>query len=287
MADLPTDALPGEVHRGPDNCWYQLEWSGNWKLHPRPAHLDHDSELGPEEPEPEPARPLPRHVIAAGQRIARREQEEARAQAAERRRHFVREEEAEAARQRLGRARFEPSRDDGMVDLYDGDYDAVIAEVPEGQRRDGWTVERRLLFLDRLSQHGCIVSACAAAGCTRQSAYRLRPRAPAFAAAMDEAMRTSAAVLYDTLFERALHGHEVPMLHKGEVVATRTVHHDQLGIYLLKVRDPLNYAPVDELERWKKHRTIDLPSSSLSRDGDEAARAPTRIEGPTESTSTS
>jgi hypothetical protein len=74
---------------------------------------------------------------------------------------------------------------------------------------------------------------------------------------MDEATRASAALLADTLFDRALHGHEVPMLHQGEVVATRTVHHDALGLYLLRVRDPLNYAPIDELERWKKHRAID------------------------------
>lgn len=26
MAKLPFDALPGEVHRGPDNIWYQLQW---------------------------------------------------------------------------------------------------------------------------------------------------------------------------------------------------------------------------------------------------------------------
>jgi hypothetical protein len=48
MADLPTDAMPGEVHRGPDNNWYRLEWSGNWILYPRPAWQDHDPELGPD-----------------------------------------------------------------------------------------------------------------------------------------------------------------------------------------------------------------------------------------------
>lgn len=26
MAQLPYDALPGEVHRGPDGIWYQLQW---------------------------------------------------------------------------------------------------------------------------------------------------------------------------------------------------------------------------------------------------------------------
>ena len=270
MADLPLNAIPGEVHRGPDNLWYRLDWSGTWRLYPRSPALDHDPELGPEDPpgaEPEPARPLPaptlsRHVLEASHRIAAREQAEARAAADERRRLLAREEESEAARRRLACRRFEPAEDDGSVDIYDGDHAGVIAEVPEGTRRDGWTVERRLLFLDRLAEHGSVKAACAAARVTRQSVYKLRLRAPAFAAAMDEATRAACALLADTLFDRALHGTEVPILHKGEIVATRTVHHDRLALYLLRVRDPLNYAPIDELERWKKHRAIEVPAQS-------------------------
>jgi hypothetical protein len=58
------------------------------------------------------------------------------------------------------------------------------------------------------------------------------------------------------LFDRALHGHEVPILHHGDVVATRTVHHDMLGLYLLRVRDPLNFAPPGEGDRWLAGRGL-------------------------------
>ena len=85
---------------------------------------------------------------------------------------------------------------------------------------------------------------------SRRAVYRLLPRAPAFAAAFEAAMSRVTATLADTLFDRALNGHEVPVMHQGDVVATRTVHHDMLGLYLLRVRDPLNYAPPDKGQRW-------------------------------------
>jgi hypothetical protein len=44
------------------------------------------------------------------------------------------------------------------------------------QRRDGWTPERQLRFLDALASSGSIASAAAFAGMSRESAYRLRYR---------------------------------------------------------------------------------------------------------------
>ncbi|MEP7130373.1 MAG: hypothetical protein ABI770_04515 [Sphingomicrobium sp.] len=43
-------------------------------------------------------------------------------------------------------------------------------------RRDGWTAERQLRFLDALAETRSIGKAAAAAGMSRESAYRLRPR---------------------------------------------------------------------------------------------------------------
>ena len=54
---------------------------------------------------------------------------------------------------------------------------------------------------------------------SRRAVYRLLPRAPAFAAAFEAAMSRVTATLADTLFDRALHGHEVPVMYKGDVVA--------------------------------------------------------------------
>ncbi len=43
-------------------------------------------------------------------------------------------------------------------------------------RRDGWTAERQLRFLDALAARRSIVEAAAFAGMSRESAYRLRSR---------------------------------------------------------------------------------------------------------------
>ena len=43
-------------------------------------------------------------------------------------------------------------------------------------RRDGWTPERQLRFLDELAQTRNVIRAAATAGMSRKSAYRLRNR---------------------------------------------------------------------------------------------------------------
>lgn len=43
-------------------------------------------------------------------------------------------------------------------------------------RRDGWTPERQLRFLDALAQGRSVSQAAAGAGMSRESAYRLRDR---------------------------------------------------------------------------------------------------------------
>jgi hypothetical protein len=57
-------------------------------------------------------------------------------------------------------------------------------------RRDGWTAERQLRFLDALARTRSISKAAAAAGMSRESAYRLRERREGalFAALWDEAL---------------------------------------------------------------------------------------------------
>ena len=58
-------------------------------------------------------------------------------------------------------------------------------------RRDGWTPERQLRFLDVLGRTRSVTKAARAAGMSRESAYRLRrrPQAALFAAAWDKALR--------------------------------------------------------------------------------------------------
>jgi hypothetical protein len=158
-------------------------------------------------------------------------------------------------------------------DLEADEYAAVTAETPGDQRADGWTAARRRLFLERLSTTASVQEAARSVGMTRQSARKLYRRAPAFRAAWDEALRECVSVLAETAFHRAIHGTEQQVYHQGQLVGTREVHHDQLLMYLLRVRDPLNYAPIDELERWKRYRA--LPASAASGAAPPVLAAPT------------
>ena len=60
-------------------------------------------------------------------------------------------------------------------------------------RRDGWTAERRQRFLELLAAGLDVRRACAEAELSRQAAYTLRRRDPAFARAWDGALRAARA----------------------------------------------------------------------------------------------
>jgi len=61
---------------------------------------------------------------------------------------------------------------------------------PARTRSDGWTVARQLTFLETLARTRSVIAAARSAGMSRESAYRLRRRAPGglFAAAWDRAV---------------------------------------------------------------------------------------------------
>jgi len=81
-------------------------------------------------------------------------------------------------------------------------------------RRDGWTAERQLHFLDALAASGSVRKAAASAGMSRESAYRLRERKDGalFAALWDRAFQPARAevhigVLSDGRIARLLGNH--------------------------------------------------------------------------------
>jgi hypothetical protein len=88
-------------------------------------------------------------------------------------------------------------------------------------RRDGWSPERKLRFLDRLAARGNVRAASAAVGMSREAAYTLRRRDPLFArgwaAALVLARESSAEVLAD----KAIDGIEEEVWYRGEHVGTR------------------------------------------------------------------
>ena len=66
-------------------------------------------------------------------------------------------------------------------------------------RRDGWTPERQLRFLDALARTGKVGTAAAEAGMSRESAHRLRnrPSAALFAALWDRIMQPATSLAED------------------------------------------------------------------------------------------
>src|SRR3954471_19339727 len=54
-------------------------------------------------------------------------------------------------------------------------------------RHDGWTPEKKRLFLERFAECGIFTEACQAAGMSAKAAYNLRDRDPLFAAGLDAA----------------------------------------------------------------------------------------------------
>jgi hypothetical protein len=75
-------------------------------------------------------------------------------------------------------------------------------------RHDGWTPERRRRFLEFLAAGHDISLSCRGTGLTRQAAYKLRRRDPAFArewdAALQSARDASAKAFLATLPEKLL-----------------------------------------------------------------------------------
>ena len=64
-------------------------------------------------------------------------------------------------------------------------------------RRDGWTPQRRQRFLELLGAGSDVRRACAGVGLSRQAAYTLRRRDPAFAQAWDGALRSARAAEHE------------------------------------------------------------------------------------------
>ena len=68
--------------------------------------------------------------------------------------------------------------------------DIALAAHPAA-RRDGWTPERLIEFLECLCEKGNVRQACARVGLSRQAAYKLRRRDPLVAAAWEVALQVA------------------------------------------------------------------------------------------------
>ncbi len=70
-------------------------------------------------------------------------------------------------------------------------------------------------------------------------------------------MRGPNIVLASTAYDRAVNGVEEQVFYRGEFCGWRTRYDNRLLMWLLRVRDPLAFAPLDDLQGWLRHRDLE------------------------------
>lgn len=140
--------------------------------------------------------------------------------------------------------------------VQDADAPPVSAEPFDGieledsrKRWAGWSAERQRLFLDNLAETGSVHLASAAARLTARSAYKLRVRSPAFAAAWDVAEQLAVGRLSALAFDRAIHGRLEKVWSGDDLVAEKQVPSDKMLMWLLARLDPRRFAAPWELRK--------------------------------------
>lgn len=127
-------------------------------------------------------------------------------------------------------------------------FDGV--ELEDSRKRwAGWSAERQRLFLENLAETGSVHLAAASARLTARSAYRLRARSPAFAAAWDTADQLAVGRLSALAFDRAINGRTEQVWHDGDLVAEKRLPSDRLLMWLLARLDPRRFAAPWELRK--------------------------------------
>jgi hypothetical protein len=127
-------------------------------------------------------------------------------------------------------------------------FDGVA--LPESRnRRAGWSADRQRLFLAQLAETGSVHLASAEARLSARSAYALRARSPAFAAAWDTAEQLAVGRLSALAFDRAIHGRTEQIWQEGELIAEKRLPSDRMLMWLLARLDPRRFAAPWELRK--------------------------------------
>ena len=123
-------------------------------------------------------------------------------------------------------------------------------------RHDGFSAERKRLFLVALRRGDSVLAACAIVGISSRTAYRHRERDPDFARDWDLARAMSSMPLELAAFERGVEGIEEPVYVYGKLSHTRRRLSDSALMKLLAAEQPDKYgraaglgALVERLER--------------------------------------
>ena len=120
-------------------------------------------------------------------------------------------------------------------------FDGV--ELEDSRKRlAGWCASRQRLFLQNLAETGSVHLAAASARLSARSAYRLRARSQAFAAAWDVADRLAVGRLSAIAFDRAIHGRVEQVWSDDVLIAEKRLPSDRLLMWLLARLDPRRFA---------------------------------------------
>ena len=120
-------------------------------------------------------------------------------------------------------------------------FDGV--ELPASRNRlAGWSADRQRMFLCYLAETGSVHLASDGARMTARSAYKLRTRSPAFAAAWDTALQLAVGRLSAIVFDRAINGRVEQVYRDGVLIGERRVPNDKLLTWLLARLDPKRFA---------------------------------------------
>ena len=124
----------------------------------------------------------------------------------------------------------DPAEDFGILE--EAAIDAATGRAP---RHDGWTPERKRIFLTILSHCGIVADAARAAGVSTKSAYGLRNRAEGrtFLLAWDAALLIARGRLADSIMSRAVNGWTEVIRRDGQVVGERNRYDNRLSMAML------------------------------------------------------
>jgi hypothetical protein len=123
------------------------------------------------------------------------------------------------------------------------------------ERHDGFSQERKQLFVAALSSGAGVLDACALVGVSNRTAYNHRKRDPGFARDWGLAVRMHRAPLELAAYRRGVEGIEEPVYHHGKQVGTRRHYSDALLKMLLAGEQPRKYgrrAGLNADRKWLK-----------------------------------
>ncbi len=130
---------------------------------------------------------------------------------------------------------------DGTAPIVAEPFDGVALEDSR-KRLAGWSAERQRMFLANLAETGSVHLASAGARLSARSAYKLRTRSPAFAAAWDTAEQLAVGRLSALAFDRAINGRTEQLWHQGVLMEEKRLPSDRLLMWLLARLDPRRFA---------------------------------------------